>query len=87
MGCNDGNIPGNNRSVYLTDHEHKQEQRRLLFVGVTRAKKSLTVTWSRNILFSQSPGHYTGSVRTVTIDGERYSQVGLSEFLQRINFS
>lgn len=86
MGCNDGNIPGNNRSVYLTDHEHKQEQRRLLFVGVTRAKKSLTVTWSRNILFSQSRGHYTGSVRTVTIDGERYSQVGLSEFLQGIDF-
>lgn len=87
IGCNDGNIPGNNRSVYLTDHEHKQEQRRLLFVGVTRAKKSLTVTWSRNILFSQSRGHYTGSVRTITIDSERYSQVGLSEFLQRIDFS
>ena len=87
MGCNDGNIPGNNRSVHLTDHEHKQEQRRLLFVGVTRAKKSLTVTWSRNILFSQSRGHYTGSVRTVTSDGKRYSQVGLSEFLQGVDFS
>lgn len=87
MGCNDGNIPGSNRSVYLTDYEHKQEQRRLLFVGVTRAKKSLTVTWSRNILFSQSRGHYTGSVRTVTVDGERYSQVGLSEFLQGVNFN
>ncbi|MFH1472916.1 MAG: ATP-dependent helicase [bacterium] len=86
MGCNDGNIPGNNRSAHLTNHEHKQEQRRLLFVGVTRAKKSLTVSWSRNILFSQSRGHYTDSVRTVTIDGERYSQVGLSEFLQDINF-
>lgn len=86
MGCNDGNIPGNNRSVYLTDYEYKQEQRRLLFVGVTRAKKSLTVTWSRNILFSQSRGHYTASVRTVTIDGKRYSQVGLSEFLQDIRW-
>lgn len=87
MGCNDGNIPGNNRSVYLTDLEHKQEQRRLLFVGVTRAKKSLTVSWSRNILFSQSRGHYTGSVRTVTINGKKYSQVGLSEFLQDIDFN
>jgi superfamily I DNA/RNA helicase len=87
IGCNDGNIPGNNRSVHLTDHEYKQEQRRLLFVGVTRAKKSLTVTWSRNILFSQSRGHYTRSVRTVTIDGERYSQVELSEFLQGVDFS
>lgn len=87
MGCNDGNIPGENRSTYLSDLQYKQEQRRLLFVGVTRAKKSLTVSWSRNILFSQSRGHHTGSVRTVTIDGERYSQVGLSEFLQDVNFS
>lgn len=87
MGCNGGNIPGDNRSVYLTDHEHKHEQRRLLFVGVTRAKKGLTITWSRNISFSQSRGHYTRSVRTVTIAGKKYSQVGLSEFLQDVNFS
>ena len=87
MGCNDGNIPGDNRSVYLSDHEYKQEQRRLLFVGVTRAKKGLTVSWSRNIPFYQSRGHYTRSVRTVTIGGVRYSQVGLSEFLQDVIFS
>jgi len=87
MGCNDGNIPGDNRSVYLSDHEYKQEQRRLLFVGVTRAKKGLTVSWSRNIPFYQSRGHYTRSVRTVTLGGVRYSQVGLSEFLQDVIFS
>lgn len=86
MGCNDGNIPGNKRFVHLTDYEHKQEQKRLLFVGVTRAKKSLTITWSRHIPFSQSRRHYTDSVRVITIDGERYSQVGLSEFLQQIVF-
>jgi superfamily I DNA/RNA helicase len=87
IGCNDGNIPGENRSVYLTDHEYKQEQRRLLFVGTTRAKKTLTVSWSRNIPFRQSRDQYTWSVRTITIDGEKYSQVGLSEFLQDINFN
>lgn len=87
MGCNDGNIPGGNRSVYLTDYDYKQEQRRLLFVGVTRAKKSLTISWSRNIPFRQSRNHYTQSVRTITIDGERYGQVGLSEFLQDIDFN
>ncbi len=86
MGCNDGNIPGDNRSAYLSDHEYKQEQRRLLYVGVTRAKKGLTMSWSRNIPFRQSRGHYTRSVRTVTIGGVRYSQVGLSEFLQDVNF-
>lgn len=87
LGCNDGNIPGENRSVYLTDYEYKQEQRRLLYVGITRAKKSLTITWSRNIPFKQSKGHYTKSVRTITKNGERYSQVGLSEFLQDLDFS
>lgn len=87
IGCNDGNIPGENCSIHLTNHEHKQEQRRLLFVGVTRAKKSLTITWSRHILYQQSCGHYTSSVRTVTIGGEKYSQVGLSEFLQEVSFS
>lgn len=87
MGCNDGNIPGENRSVYLNDHEYKQEQRRLLYVGVTRAKKSLIISWSRHIPFHQSRGHYTKSVRTVTLSGERCSQVGLSEFLQDIDFS
>ncbi len=39
LGCNDGNMPGKNRSSYLDDHQNKQEQRRLLYVGVTRAKK------------------------------------------------
>lgn len=87
LGCNGGNIPGENRSVYLNDHEFKREQRRLLYVGVTRAKKSLIITWSRNIPFDQSKGHYTKSVRTITKNGKKYSQVGLSEFLQNIDFS
>lgn len=59
IGCNGGNIPGSNRSSHLTDHEFRQEQLRLLFVGVTRAKESLTISWSRHILFSQSRQHYT----------------------------
>lgn len=87
LGCNDGNIPGKNRSTYLTNHEHKQEQRRLLFVGITRAKKTVTITWSRNIPFFQAKSHYTNSVKTAKINGKLYSQVGLSEFLQGIDFT
>ena len=35
IGCNDGNIPGENRNDRLTDFEYKQEQRRLLYVGLS----------------------------------------------------
>jgi DNA helicase-2/ATP-dependent DNA helicase PcrA len=82
LGCNAGNLPGERRSEHITDAEHKDEQRRLLFVGFTRAKKSLTVSWSRRIPFSQSKGHHTHGVRTVRYDGKTYIEVGLSDFLQ-----
>ncbi len=85
LGCNDGNIPGENRSVYLNDHEYKQEQRRLLYVGITRAKKSLTITWSQYIPFGQAMGHNTTMVGVRTINGKKYSRVGISEFIQDLN--
>lgn len=85
LGCNDGNIPGKNRSVYLTDHEHKQEQQRLLYVGITRAKKTLAISWSRYLPFRQTKGHHTASIGTVKREGKTYSRVGLSEFLQDIS--
>ena len=62
IGCSAGNIPGKNRSTHLTDAEHKAEQRRLLYVGFTRAKQSLTVTWSRHIPLGQAKRQYTGHV-------------------------
>jgi len=86
IGCNDGNIPGINRSDILNDFEFKQEQRRLLYVGITRAKESLTVCWSRNIPFSQAKEQYTKTIGTLKINRKLYQKVGLSEFLQDINF-
>lgn len=85
MGCNDGNIPGRNRSNYLSDHEYKEEQRRLLYVGFTRAKKSLTVSWSRFIPFGEARANYTEILGTYTINGEKHAKVGLSEFLQDLS--
>lgn len=91
IGCNDGNIPGENRSEFLDNLQYKQEQRRLLYVGITRAKEKLHITWSRFIDFKQSKSHYTKSNKTYSIKskGNRYivSKVGLSEFLQDIDFS
>jgi len=87
IGCNDGNIPGQNKSAYLTDHEHKQEQRRLLFVGVTRAKKTVTISWSRHIPYAESQQNNTASIGISKKNGKTMSKVGLSEFLVSINFN
>ncbi len=85
LGCNDGNIPGQNRSTHLTDHEYKEEQRRLLYVGFTRAKSSLTVSWSRNIPYREAKANYTGHLRVRNIDGKKHAVVGLSKFLQDLS--
>ena len=87
IGCNDDNIPGGNYSVYLNDHEHKQEQRRLLFTGFTRAKKKLIVSWSRYIPFEQAIRNGIEILGTMFINGKSCARVGLSEFLQDMNLS
>jgi DNA helicase-2/ATP-dependent DNA helicase PcrA len=82
LGCNAGNLPGSNRS-HLSEHEHKEEQRRLLFVGVTRASKSLTISWARHIPFMQSMRHHTQGLRAIHRRGQPAQMImGLSEFLQ-----
>ncbi len=85
MGCNAGNVPGENRSIHMDEINFRNEQLRLLFVGVTRAKKTLMISWSRYILFQQSRGHHTQSVSTQTINGKTYSKVSLSDFLQDLS--
>lgn len=57
----------------------------MLYVGITRAKEKLHITWSRFIDFKQSKGYHTQSNKTFTIHGEKYSKVGLSEFIQDID--
>ena len=85
LGCNSGNIPGLNRSTHMSDHEHKQEQRRLLYVGVTRAITSLTISWTRLIPFGQSMQHHTAGVRVIRHEGQPHAVMGLSEFLQDLS--
>jgi len=86
IGCNSGNIPGENRSVHLSEAEHRQEQLRLLYVGFTRAARTLMVSWAREIPFRQARGHNTPAVRTIRRRGQPpVAVVGLSDFLQNLN--
>ena len=82
IGCNGGNIPGENRSTHMSELEFRNEQRRLLYVGFTRAKQTLTVSWSRNIPFQQAKRHHTGSVGTWRRPKQTpVSKLGICDFL------
>ncbi|MDQ1618666.1 MAG: ATP-dependent helicase UvrD/PcrA [Actinomycetota bacterium] len=52
VGANDGMIP----ITYADTPESVEEERRLLYVGVTRARERLTITWST----ARSPGGRAG---------------------------
>jgi|GEM_PF-1722266 len=82
IGCNAGNLPGENRSVHMTDAEYIAEQRRFLFVGVTRARVSLTISWARHIPFGQARQHHTGGLGPRRVIGAPVQMVvGISPFL------
>lgn len=85
LGCNQGNLPGNKRSEHLTDEDHIREQRRLLYVGFTRARKSLTITWCMYIPYVQSRNHHTAGLGISIINGEKMARVGMSQFLQDLS--
>jgi superfamily I DNA/RNA helicase len=82
IGASSGNIPGKNYSDHLSDEEFRAEQRRLLYVGITRAKKSLTVVWSRYIPYGQSQIQQTQHVGVRRIGDEPHAKLTICEFLQ-----
>ncbi len=61
VGVSDGMIP----ITYAQTPEQVEEERRLLYVGVTRAREHLTVTWSA----SRSPGGRGGRRPSRFLDG------------------
>lgn len=84
IGCNAGNIPGDNRSEHLSELEHREEQLRFLYVGFTRAKRSLRVSWSQYLPFAQTKAHHTPAVGTITKGGKKVGRVGICDFLQNL---
>ena len=85
MGCNAGNIPGDRRAEHLTDLEHRHEQIRFMYVGFTRSKNTLAVSWSRLLPFAQSKKHNTPGVATVRRGGLPMRAVGVCEFIQNLD--
>ena len=85
IGCNNGNLPGERRDdSHLTDIEYEQEQRRFLYVGVTRAQKSVTITWSKFITTAQAMDHFTHGIGVQYVNGVSMTRVGICRFLQDI---
>jgi superfamily I DNA/RNA helicase len=87
LGASSGNIPGKNRNERLSNIQFINEHRRLLYVGITRAKLSITITWSRTISYRQSQTHQTGHVGVRRRRGsEAEVRLTVCEFLQGFPF-
>lgn len=64
------------------DSEVVAEQRRLLYVGVTRAKDSLVISWPRRIRYDdikKARGSTTGGI--LTVDDVRWARTSRSSLL------
>jgi len=86
-GMEDGLFPGN-MSIAAADEGELEEERRLCYVGITRAKERLTLTWARQRMVNgetrfsdisrflkEIPGEYTEE-KDFTGDDEAYSSYG-----------
>jgi superfamily I DNA/RNA helicase len=74
-------LPGQRRDEYPgTDAEYRDEQRRLFYVSITRAKRTLVI--SRALHIGRGPAKQIGL--TVTTGGPYWADLGMSPFLHDI---
>jgi DNA helicase-2/ATP-dependent DNA helicase PcrA len=74
-------LPGQRRDEYPgTDAEYRDEQRRLFYVSITRAKRTLVI--SRALGIGRGPAKQIGL--TVTTGGSYWADLGMSPFLHDI---
>lgn len=77
-GMADQMVPG-----LTQDPELREEQRRLLYVAITRAKHELLISWSREMRFDEAMKNYVRPDKVRTIEGEKVLQLSRSSLLPR----
>jgi superfamily I DNA/RNA helicase len=60
---------------------HRAEQRRLLYVAITRAKHELVVSWPRLAAYADAMANGIRSDQTINVDGQLMMRLGRSSLL------
>ena len=77
-GAADQIIPGS-----AENEEEREEQRRLLYVALTRARDSVVVSWSRAMPMSDAGPNFVRNDKIRTIDGEACAVLSRSTLIPR----
>ncbi len=86
VGLEEGVFP-HSRSAF--DPEQMEEERRLLYVAMTRAKKNLSLVWARRrLLFGETqynpPSHFLKDIPPSAVDGEFLATRGEDVMVERL---
>jgi len=74
-------VPGDRDGSPADKAAHREEQRRLLYVAITRAKHELVVSWPRLVSFADAVANGIRSEQTVTVNGTVMKTLGRSSLL------
>lgn len=81
-GLADQILPGRSGKTPAEDQAHREEQRRLLYVAVTRAKQKLILSWPQRATVRNATRYHIRRDRILTIAGERVVTLSKSRFLE-----
>lgn len=82
VGLEEGIFP-HSRSVFEGGKEEIEEERRLMYVAMTRAKENLTISFARSRLIFGGRHHSIPSRFLAEIQGDLIKKVGLSKIFQK----
>jgi len=81
-GLADQILPGLPGKTPAEDVAHREEQRRLLYVAVTRAKQKLILSWPKQATVRYATSYNIRRDRILTVGGERIVPLSKSRFLE-----
>lgn len=74
-------VPGDKPGSAAEKAAHRAEQRRLLYVAITRAKHELVLSWPRRVAYADAMANGIRSDQTITVDGQRVMTLGRTSLL------